>query len=208
MLLNYLKENYEPGEPIFLQDIKITGISDAGIRQRIKKLTETGEVVRYEQGVYYMPKITRLQGAQTLAPDIVARYKYISRRGRIMGYYAGYTLANKMGISAQVPLKEEIASNNMAAVVREVSVGNRIYVIRRAPAEVNKDNHTVLQLLELLKDIDKYNENESERDIRQQLADYIRRFQITREAVDQYIACFPIKVYKSIYEMRLENVLA
>ena len=208
MLLNYLKENYEPGEPIFLQDIKITGISDAGIRQRIKKLTETGEVVRYEQGVYYMPKITRLQGAQTLAPDIVARYKYISRRGRIMGYYAGYTLANKMGISAQVPLKEEIASNNMAAVVREVSVGNRIYVIRRAPAEVNKDNHTVLQLLELLKDIDKYNENESERDIRQQLADYIRRFQITREAVDQYIACFPIKVYKTIYEMRLENVLA
>ena len=206
MLLNYLKENYEPGEPIFLQDIKITGISDAGIRQRIKKLTETGEVVRYEQGVYYMPKITRLQGAQTLAPDIVARYKYISRRGRIMGYYAGYTLANKMGISAQVPLKEEIASNNMAAVVREISVGNRIYVIRRAPVEVNKDNHTVLQLLELLKDIDKYNENE--RDIRQQLTDYIRRSQITREAVDKYIACFPIKVYKSIYEMRLENVFA
>lgn len=206
MLLNYLKENYEPGEPIFLQDIKIAGISDACIRQRIKKLTETGEVIRYEQGVYYMPKMTRLRGMQTLAPDIVARYKYISRKGRIMGYYAGYTLANKMGLSAQVPLKEEIASNNMAAIVREISVGSRIYVVRRAPAEVDRENHVVLQLLEVLKDLDEYSDNEEE--TRQLLINYIKRFQITREAVDQYIVYFPIKVYKSIYEMRLENVFA
>lgn len=206
MLLEYLTENYETGEPIFLQDIKITGMSEASIRQGIKKLTETGEVVRYDQGVYFIPKISRLKGTPTLAPDIVARYKYISRMGRIMGYYAGNTLANKMGISMQVPLKEEITSNNIAAIVREVSVGNRMYVVRKAPVEVNADNHVVLQLLELLKVIDEYSDNEQ--DAKQQVVNYIKKFQITRDAVDQYISYFPLKVYKSIYEMRLENVFA
>lgn len=144
MLSEYIKENYEPGEPIFLQDIKIDGMSDANIRQKIKKLTEEGKVIRYEQGIYYIPKMSRLKGTLTLAPDIVARYKYISRMGRIMGYYAGHTLANKMGISMQVPLKEEITTNNMAAIVREVYVGNRVYVVRRAPVEVNEGNHMTL----------------------------------------------------------------
>lgn len=144
MLSEYIKENYEPGEPIFLQDIKIDGMSDANIRQKIKKLTEEGEVIRYEQGIYYIPKMSRLKGTLTLAPDIVARYKYISRMGRIMGYYAGHTLANKMGISVQVPLKEEITTNNMTAIVREVYVGNRVYVVRRAPVEVNEGNHMTL----------------------------------------------------------------
>ena len=189
-----------------MQDIKIDGMSDASIRQKIKKLTEAGEVIRFEQGVYYIPKISRLKGTVTLAPDIVARYKCISQMGRIMGYYAGHTLANKMGISAQVPVKEKITSNNMAAIVREVSVGNRVYVIRKAPVEVNEGNHIVLQLLELLKDIDEYSDDEQ--DARQQVIDYIRRFQITRDVVDLYISYFPLKVYKSIYEMRLENVFA
>lgn len=206
MLSEYIKENYKPGEPIFLQDIKIDGMSDANIRQKIKKMTEEGEVIRYEQGIYYIPKISRLKGTSTLAPDIVARYKYISRMGRIMGYYAGHTLANKMGISTQVPLKEEITSNNMAAIVREVYVGNRVYVVRRAPVEVNEGNHIVLQLLELLKDIDEYSDDEQ--NVRQQIIDYIRKYQIKRDTVDCYIGYFPLKVYKAIYEMRLENVLA
>ena len=123
--------------------------------------------------------------------------------GRIMGYYAGHTLANKMGISVQVPVKEEITSNNMAAIVREVSVGNRVYIVRKAPVEVNEGNHIVLQLLELLKDIDEYSDDK--RNARQQVIDYIRKFRITRDVVDQYIGYFPLKVFKSIYETVLED---
>ena len=84
--------------------------------------------------------------------------------------------------------------------------GDRVYVVRKAPVEVNRDNHIVLQLLELLKDIEEYSDDEQA--ARQQIVDYIGRFQITREAVDQYIIYFPLKVYKSIYEMRLEHVFA
>lgn len=206
MLYEYLRDIYNPGEPIFLQDIKIGGMSDANVRKNMKKLTDIGKVIRYEQGVYYIPKISKLNGGASLAPDIVARYKYISRLGRIMGYYAGHTLANKIGISSQVPLKEEITSNNMAAIVREVSVGNRLYVVRKPPVEVDESNHIVLQLLEVLKDIDEY--RDEEQNVRECVVDYIKKFQVTRELVDRYIGYFPLKVYKAIYEMRLENVFA
>lgn len=56
------------------------------------------------------------------------------------------------------------------------------------------------------KDIDEYRDDEQ--DARQQVIEYIKRFHITRDAVDRYISYFPFKVYKSIYEMRLENILA
>ena len=71
---------------------------------------------------------------------------------------------------------------------------------------LNEGNHIVLQLLELLKGIDEYSDDEQ--DARQQIIDYIRRFQVTRDAVDKYISYFPLRVYKPIYEMRLENVFA
>ena len=49
--------------------------------------------------------------------DTVARYKYVSRGGKVDGFYSGNTFANQLGISTQVPNKVEIVSNNMAAKV-------------------------------------------------------------------------------------------
>ena len=57
--------------------------------------------------------------------DVVASYKYISRQGRVDGYYAGNSLANRFGISTQVPRKPEIVSNNVAAKIKEISIGRR-----------------------------------------------------------------------------------
>lgn len=206
MLLDYLKKNYEEGEPIFISDIVIDNMSFESIRQQFKKLTDAERLIRYEQGIYYMPKVTRLKGASTLSPDIVARYKYISRNGKRIGYYSGYTLANMMGISTQVPNKAEIVSNNMAAIVREIRIGNREYIIRKPVIEVNEDNYIVLQLLEVLKSVEEYSDDMHL--AKEQICSYISRNKITRDAVDKCISYFPLKTYKSIYEMRLENVFA
>lgn len=206
MLLQYLKDNYKEGEPIFLQDIYIEEMSDASIRQGMKKLVQSSELIRYEQGIYYIPKKSRLKGATTLASDVVARYKYIARQGHVTGYYAGHTLANKLGLSSQVPVKEEMISNNMAAIVREVELGGRIYVVRKPPVEVNAENYKVLQFLEILKGLDEYcDEYEGARDI---LANYIKQNNISRKMVSEYIEAFPMKVYKTIFDMRLDYVFA
>ena len=56
MLLDYLVKNYEKGEPIFLADISIEGMSEENIRYHLKKLTDAGVICRFEAGIYYLPK--------------------------------------------------------------------------------------------------------------------------------------------------------
>lgn len=82
---------------------------------------------------------------------MVARYKYVSRGGKVDGFYSGNTFANQLGISTQVPNKVEIVSNNMAAKIREIPIGKRTFIVRRPVVPVNDENVYVLQLLDLLK---------------------------------------------------------
>lgn len=207
MLLDYLVENYEQGEPIFCADIKISEMSEVNLRQQLKKLVDDGKLNRFEQGVYYIPRKNRLKGGIGLSSETVAQCKYVVRKGKRIGYYTGHTLANHLGISTQVPYKEEIVSNNMSAVVREVIVGTKTYLVRKPVVVINEDNYRILQLLDLLKDVEKYSDVEPEL-IKNRLCSYIRKNQITRNEVDLYIGMFPLKVYKNIFEMRLDYVFA
>lgn len=207
MILSYLEHNYKAGEPIFAADIQIAELTETNKRQQIKKLVDSGKLMRFDHGVYYFPKESRIKGNIGISADIVVQYKYVERNGNRIGFYAGHTLANYMGISTQVPMKKEIVSNNMSAIVREVEVGNFTYVVRKPVVTVTKDNVKILQLLELLKDLNTYADNEPEL-VREQLVSYIQKNQIKRNAVDEYIGDFPLKTYKYIYEMRLDNVFA
>ena len=47
MLYEYLKGNYEPGEPIFSGDISISGLSEENLRYHLKRLTDDGIPVSY-----------------------------------------------------------------------------------------------------------------------------------------------------------------
>lgn len=206
-ILDYVINNYNIGEPIFITDIQIEGISSDNLKQQLKRLTDIKELQRYEKGIYYLPRESRLKSGFQLSADVVARHKYISRRGKVMGYYSGYTFANQLGISKQVPNKIEIVSNESSPIVRDINVGNHVFMIRKSRTQVNENNQKVLQLLELLKDIDLYSDGTIE-ETRDRIVKYIIDSKITRKDVDQYINEFPLKIYKSFYEMRLENVFA
>ena len=129
MLLDYLKENYSVGEPIFMTDIDIPEFSEENIRYYFKKLTDKGVLCRFESGVYYFPKTNIFGEKMTLSADTVAVHKYIMRKGKRIGYYSGYTLANRMRLSTQVPFVEEITSNFAPAPVRELMIKNRKYIV-------------------------------------------------------------------------------
>jgi hypothetical protein len=129
------------------------------------------------------------------------------RKGKRVGFYSGYTLANRLGLSTQVPFKEEITSNYAPAQVREISIKNRKYVIRRPAIEITEKNAYALQLLDCLKDIDK----SAEEDMKvcgKILSQYARQHRITKEQVDQLLEYYPIKIYKAIYETGVEYVSA
>ena len=199
MLYGYLKENYEQGEPIFAGDISLPGLSDENLRYHLKKLTDNGILCRFESGIYYFPKTDIFGEKMALTADTVVLHKYVRRRGKRVGYYSGYTLANRMGLSTQVPLKEEITSNYAPAQVRELTIKSRKYILRRPVVEVTDENVAVLQFLDCLKDLEKCAEEEPEVCGRI-LTGYAREHALTKAVVDRFLANYPLKIYKAIYE--------
>ncbi|NBH74226.1 hypothetical protein D3Z51_19975 [Clostridiaceae bacterium] len=205
MLYEFLMQNYMAGEPIFISDIKIKEMSDVNIRQQFKSLTDNGKLIRYENGIYYIPKKSRLKGTAGPASDTVAYYKYISRGSRVEGYYSGHTFANQIGISPQVPRKVEIVSNNIAAKRREISIGKRVYIVRRAGVLVTKENYKTLQLLDFLKNMNDFTSEGNA--IAERLAEYVKNSKIMRADIDRYISAYPDATYRYFYETGLEYVL-
>ena len=207
MLFDYLIENYTLGEPIFTEDIHIEGMNRPNFIQQLKTLTDNGKIVRYEKGIYYIPKETRFGRAIGPSPETIAQYKYISRMGKTDGYYSGGTFANLIGISLQVPMKKEIVSNNIAAIVREILIGKQTFIVRRTNVPISAENVHVLQLLELLKNLDSYMDRDYN-ETREKIEKYTLANSIQKADIDQYIRYYPDSTFRFYYEMRLDDVLA
>ena len=95
----------------------------------------------------------------------------------------------------------------MAAIVREVMIGSKPYVVRKPAVQVTSDNYKTLQLLDLLKDLGEL-ADEAPEIVKEQIELYISRNTISRDEVEKYIDKFPMKTYKNIFEMRLDHVFA
>ena len=55
MLLEYLQENYNKNEPIFVADIHLP-VSDTNLRQMLKVLCDKGTIQRFDTGIYILPE--------------------------------------------------------------------------------------------------------------------------------------------------------
>ena len=206
MLYEYLLANYKANEPIFVSDIDLP-VSDVNLRQMFKTICDAGKIKRFDTGIYYIPKASILKGGVPLAADEVAVAKYIIRKGKVDGFYSGYTFANQLGISTQVTYIKEIVSNNASTRVKEVNVRNKKIILRRARTEITNENYVVLQLLELLKDLEQYYDISFE-NVCERLKKYVKTENIKKADVDKYIGNFPDKIYKNIYRTGLYNVFA
>ena len=198
MLYGYLIENFKPYEPIFTADIDIDMVGNS-LRPKLKELCDSGKLCRYEAGVYYLPGKMKLKGLTPISASAVARSRYVNRRGKVRGYYSGYTFANQIGLSLQVPYVQEIVTNEASAKVREIDIKGQKFIIRKPKAEVTEENVYTLQFLDFLSDIDKYLDGSSE-NIFDKLEKLIKDEKITKELIDTYISLYPTKVYKNLYE--------
>ena len=206
MLYEYLLEHYKPNEPIFTSD-KEVGLSGNTLRPLLKQLCDQGLLKRFDNGVFYIPSQSRLKGGIPIAASTVARYRYINRRGKIEGYYSGYTFANQVGINLQVPVTVEIVSNEASAKVRDIDIKGQTIRLRKPRAKVTEENAKVLQFLDLLCEIDRLSD-ESEDVISRRLRDIIKKQNIQKRDIDAYISLYPVKVYKNFYEKELYNAFA
>lgn len=205
MLYEYLIKSYQPNEPIFLCDIDLP-VSNGNLRKMMKDLCDIGKIKRFDIGIYYLPKKSRLKGGVPLSVDTVAKYKYVCRNGNIEGYYSGYTFANMLGVTTQVPYTIEIVSNNASAKVREIDLQGRRIILRKSRVPITNENYQILQFLDFLKDASVYSD---ENDIfENRIRKYIVDENIKKDDVDLYIKHYPDKIYRYIYEMRLYDVFA
>jgi hypothetical protein len=207
MLYDYIVDTYKEGEPIFFADLMIEDISKSAVSQQLKTLCKYGKLAKYENGVYYIPKKSRLKSSVGPSADMVAKYRFIQRGDQIEGFYAGNTFANQLGITTQVPRIVEIASNNTNSAPREVTIGNRRFFVKKPVAVVTAENVYALQMLDLLKDLDIYLDYSYEV-AKEKFAEYIGIHRISRADIDRYIREYPSIIFKYYYELELDHVFA
>ena len=192
----YLKEKYGYNEPIYINEIEFEDYSRSWIIKELKKLVDSGELRRFDTGIYYFP--TKLPwGDSQLSPQKIVNRRFISDGVDTYGYLAGLSLLNLTALSTQVPNLIEIVTNREPSRVRDIIIGNQRVRARRSLTTVTKDNVNALQFLDLMNSITPSAMDETEQYMLQK---YIKASGVTKEAIAQYAAFFPERAMKNIME--------
>ncbi len=207
MLYDYILENYEKGELIFAEDIDL-GMSPGNKRQQLKNLVDAGKLVRYEHGTYYIPGKTIFGCIEARIPyNTYMQEKYIQRKDKVMGFYGGFNLINHIGLTSQVPFRQEIVTNNIATQMKRITRGRQEFILRKPKVEVTRENLYYLILLEAFENYDLYAEFKGEEGA-YWIRKFINEYNIDKNIFTKYLPYYSDKIYKPIYEMRLFDVLA
>ena len=201
MLYEYLKYKYQPNEPIFLSNLNIEGISYNNLRQQIKKLVDSGLLVRYDTGIYFIPEPSIFKSGSQLSFNRVVKEKYLLDESREQcGYISGVYFANAVGLTTQVPMKYDIVTNKATKDYREVKLAQSTIIVRKPKIEVTSANHLTLQFLDLIKDIDSLSELKG-LSLNNKLRDYIQKANLEFKEIEKYLDYYPDKIYKNMYKV-------
>ena len=156
-LIARLKKQFNTNEPIFTEEILAawSDYSRPRVFQLLKELCDEGAITKYTLGVYYFSELTFWGAQSSLSATKVAEKRYVRANGQVFGYYSGLTLLNMVGLTNQVPNTREIVTVNETTRVREVIIGKRRFLVRRAKTEITDENAPVLQMLEIFNVFDR-----------------------------------------------------
>ena len=201
-LYEYLLDNYKENEPIFLADLQVDGMTRTNVRQQIKKLTDTGKVKRFDNGIYFLPKKTIFKSGSQLAPEKVLEGKYLRDKDERCGYVSGLMFFNQMGLTTQVPMMYEVVSNKATNDYRETSLAKSRVIVRKPKVPVTEKNYKALQFLDMLKDVDVYSEVTG-KPLQDRLYRYMDDANLSISEMEPYFAYYPDKLYKNLVETRV-----
>lgn len=198
MLYDYLLENYEEGEPIFLSELP--GNSRDYVRQEMKKLVDEGKLERLYNGVYYLSYTTILGTKGKISVDKYVDKKYLNNKSN--GYITGLQLANLYGFTTQNPSCIEVCSNEATTKQRKLNIDGRDLIVYKPVTKINDENASTLQFLDLMTTIDKYSEVTGD-EFKNKLNNYVEKEKVDFSLVKKYLALFPDRVYRNLYESGL-----
>jgi len=192
----YLKDKYGYNEPLYVEEIQFENYSRPWIFKELKKLVDSGEIKRFDTGIYYFPQ-KMPWGDSRLNPRKIVDRRFISDGDEVYGYVAGLSLLNMTALSTQVPNLIEIVTNKESTRVRDVMVGNQRVRARRSRTSVTKENANTLQFLDLMNTITPSAMDETQQYM---LRKYIKASGITRGEVQKYAGFFPARAMKNMME--------
>ena len=178
--LEYLIKSFGYNEPILSSEISYKNYSKPWINKQLANLCENGQLIRFEKGVYYVPKNTLL-GPSKLSPQKVIEKKYIANGES--GYYSVASFLNKIGLSTQVPNIIEIYTNNEPSKVREITVGSVKVRLRKSRIAIDKNNVAVQSFLELMNSVSPSFFDEERKNI---TAEFVKKYGVTRSDIKKY----------------------
>jgi len=199
VLMEKLNSVFKPNTPIFVEEIQalFADYSRPRIYQLIAEAVGDGALIRYDNGVYYIPTKTLL-GVSKLNPQKIIEKKYIGEGDSVYGIYGGTLLLNSMGVTTQVPTVIEIFTNNETWRRREVMVGYQKVVLRKARMPITTENVGLFRLMEFFNSID-INKMDRNTSFAAVIA-YIREKKWTREEIIAYAQNFPAKAVKNLLQ--------
>lgn len=221
-LYDYILENFKKDEPFFVSELNMPGSTKNNIRQALKVLCDKGLAIRYDTGIYYIPKDSP-QSENQLKTELnkittppapfsstdIAEKKYIFDKGEYFGYYTGFVFANAMYLTTQVPFVREIASNNSGGIKRKIEIAGTKFILKEPRTTVTSENHKILQLLDLLNEYEFYMDYDNDEDfIKDNLLSYIKKMNIPRDIFNSYLEYYPDSIYKTLYKLEVARVFA
>lgn len=204
MLIDYIKENYQEGEPIFLDELP--GNSKNYICQEIKALVDKGILERLYNGVYFLSYTTILGTKGQVSIDQYVSKKYIDSNDEIIGYKTGLEILNEYGFTTQNPSVIEVCSNQASSKQRKFDIGGRKIIVYKPLAKVTKENYKSLQFLDMMNVVDKYSELSFD-ELKEKIQEYVKENRIDFSQVKEYLPLYPDRVYRNLYLGGLMNEL-
>lgn len=191
-MLNNLIMGYGKNAPIFLSDIlKNSYYSRSRVNQLIKEYIDKGKLVRFSDGVFYIPSKTVLDNSVLDIRKVVDK-KYIKDAKDVFGIYGGISLLNAFGFTMQVPNVYEIVTNNESTRVREIQLNGQKIILRKSRFQITKDNYKIYMLLELFNQFDKDEIINADKIVK-----FVKSNKLEYKEIMKYMNYFPAKVSKN-----------
>ncbi len=204
MLYDYILNNYQKDEPIFLQELP--GNSRESLRQEMKKLTDEGKLIRLYNGVYYLAYTTILGTQGRMSVKKYIDKKYLNTNGTTNGYMTGLQVANEYGFTTQNPAIYEVCSNEASTKQRKLNIDGKQLVVYKPVATITAQNKSALQFLDLISNIDKYSELKGT-ELKEALQRFVKYINVNFEEVKKYLPLYPDRTYRNLYEGGLMHEL-
>ena len=204
-VLDILKSNFEPNEPIFAKDLfaLCEGMPRSTVYYQLDNAVKRGDIAKAGRGVYYIPTQTIL--GRSVLPSLKPLVKkYIESDEGVDGYWGGLMLENQEGLTTQNPTVLEIVTNKATKRLRRLGAraGYREVVIRSPRVKVTKDNVETLKFLDLVTDLPQAADPEVIKGLEGKAS------KLDAKSVFSILGSYPARTAKKLAESGLIYVLA